>query len=169
MHMPTRFASRLRTLALALVLALPGMTCGSAPHSASAQSTEANITRLTANILARSQFAHHPLDKELAGRFLDRYLDSLDGNRSLILQSDVQSFSASAPSLIASSGSPKTSRTLSSGVNAPTCTIKADVPEYGAQQCMAAPMYMVTESGCAGMIADSAAGRLRRPSSIVLG
>ena len=99
MHMPTRFASRLRPLVLALCFAVPGMTCGAAAQSVSAQSTEANITRLTANILARSQFAHHPLDKELAGRFLDRYLDSLDGNRSLILQSDVQSFSAAQPGL----------------------------------------------------------------------
>jgi carboxyl-terminal processing protease len=54
--------------------------------------TEANITRLTANILERSQFAHHPLDAELAGKFLDNYLDSLDGTRSLFLQSDIAEF-----------------------------------------------------------------------------
>jgi carboxyl-terminal processing protease len=54
--------------------------------------TEANITRLTADILERSQFAHHPLDAELAGKFLDGYLDSLDGTRSLFLQSDVAEF-----------------------------------------------------------------------------
>ena len=47
------------------------------------QATEANITRLTANILARSQFAHHPLDKELSAKFLDRYLDALDERRSM--------------------------------------------------------------------------------------
>lgn len=103
MHMPTRLASRLRNLALALMLAqafMLAMTCGSATQSASAQGTEANITRLTANILARSQFAHHPLDKDLAGRFLERYLDSLDGNRSLFLQTDVQAFTAAAPNLV---------------------------------------------------------------------
>ena len=41
------------------------------------QATEANITRLTASILARSQFSHHPLDKELSAKFLDRYLDAI--------------------------------------------------------------------------------------------
>jgi carboxyl-terminal processing protease len=55
-------------------------------------STEANITRLTTNLLERSQFAHHPLDDDLAGKFLDNYLDGLDGTRSLFLQSDVDEF-----------------------------------------------------------------------------
>jgi carboxyl-terminal processing protease len=54
--------------------------------------TEANITRLTTNLLERSQFAHHPLDAELASKFLDGYLDSLDGSHSLFLQSDVAEF-----------------------------------------------------------------------------
>ena len=104
MLIPTRPASRLRLLllrtALGMALALPGLTCGTATHSASAQGTEANITRLTASILARSQFAHHPLDKELAAKFLDRYLDALDGNRSLFLQTDVQQFGGSQPTLV---------------------------------------------------------------------
>jgi carboxyl-terminal processing protease len=56
--------------------------------------TEANITRLTTNILERSQFAHHPLDADLAGKFLDGYLDALDGTRSLFLQSDLREFGA---------------------------------------------------------------------------
>ena len=55
-------------------------------------STEANITRLTTSILGRSQFAHHPLDAELANQFLDGYLDALDGSHSLFLQSDVAGF-----------------------------------------------------------------------------
>jgi carboxyl-terminal processing protease len=54
--------------------------------------TEANITRLTTDILERSQFAHHPLDTELAGKFLDSYLDALDGTHSLFLQTDVKDF-----------------------------------------------------------------------------
>ena len=47
---------------------------------------------MTAGFLEASQFAHHPLDTELAGKFLDRYLDDLDGSRSLFLQSDVEEF-----------------------------------------------------------------------------
>jgi carboxyl-terminal processing protease len=54
--------------------------------------TDAEITRLTSKILEKSQFAHHPLDDELAGKFLDRYLDTLDGQHMLFLQSDVDEF-----------------------------------------------------------------------------
>ncbi len=54
--------------------------------------TDAEITRLTSKILEKSQFAHHPLDDELAGKFLDRYLDTLDGKHMLFLQSDVDEF-----------------------------------------------------------------------------
>ena len=71
----------------------PARSAVSAKRGASEEpTTEANITRLTTNILERSQFAHHPLDSELAGKFLDGYLDSLDGNRSLFLQSDLAEF-----------------------------------------------------------------------------
>ena len=54
--------------------------------------TNTEITRLTSKILEKSQFAHHPLDAELAGKFLDRYLDALDGQHMLFLQSDVDEF-----------------------------------------------------------------------------
>ncbi len=71
----------------------PSSSAVSATLGASQQpTTEANITRLTTNILERSQFAHHPLDSELAGKFLDGYLDSLDGSRSLFLESDLAEF-----------------------------------------------------------------------------
>ena len=80
--------------AFVLVIAVAGRTLAGAPVSGrvDASGTDANVTRLTADILARSQFAHHPLDAELAARFLDRYLDALDGTRSLFLQSDVDEF-----------------------------------------------------------------------------
>src|ERR1039458_7286773 len=51
-----------------------------------------NITRITAGLLEHSQFSHHRLDEELAARFLDRYLDSLDPAHLLFLQSDAQEF-----------------------------------------------------------------------------
>ena len=56
--------------------------------------TDANITRLTASLLEHSQFSHHRLDDELAGRFLGRYLDSLDPAHLLFLQSDAQEFNS---------------------------------------------------------------------------
>jgi carboxyl-terminal processing protease len=71
------------------------MVLGSQPKSPAApDATEANITQVTAGFLEQSQLAHHPLDSELAGKFLDRYLDDLDGSHSLFLPSDIKELSA---------------------------------------------------------------------------
>src|SRR5215831_11198936 len=61
--------------------------------------TDAEITRLTSKILEKSQFAHHPLDDELAGKFLDRYLNTLDSQHIMFLQSDVDEFARFNPAL----------------------------------------------------------------------
>jgi len=89
-----RLAYPLVPLGLALIFACTGLGGRSAAEPSDAHSTEANITRLTTGIVERSQFAHHPFDSALAGTLLDRYLDSLDGTRSLFLQSDVDEFAA---------------------------------------------------------------------------
>jgi carboxyl-terminal processing protease len=73
---------------LALTL-LPSLTVAGAPETAAQRATEANITRVTTSLLASSQLAHHPLDEQLAGKLLDRYMDALDGTRSLLLATDV--------------------------------------------------------------------------------
>ena len=87
-----RLGYPLTALGLALTFACTGLGGRSAAAPSDAHSTEANITRLTTGILEHSQFAHHPFDSVLAGTLLDRYLDSLDGSRSLFLQSDVDEF-----------------------------------------------------------------------------
>ncbi|HEY2903873.1 MAG TPA: PDZ domain-containing protein, partial [Polyangia bacterium] len=94
MKLPTRLIASVTTAALVVVLA--GLTLAGQPavRPADLLSTDANITRLTTEILGRSQFAHHPLDVELAGRLLDRYMDALDGSHSIFLQSDVDEFAA---------------------------------------------------------------------------
>jgi len=61
--------------------------------------TKAAVTALTARILENSQFAHHRLDDGLAGKFLDRYLDTLDGGRMIFLQSDEEEFARFRPEL----------------------------------------------------------------------
>jgi carboxyl-terminal processing protease len=61
--------------------------------------TDRNITRITAELLEHSQFSHHRLDDELAAKFLDRYIDSLDPDRLLFLQPDVQKFDLFHPHL----------------------------------------------------------------------
>lgn len=64
-----------------------------------AKATDAAVTALTSKILESSQFAHQQLDSKLAGRFLDRYLDTLDSNHLIFLQSDIDEFAKSRPKL----------------------------------------------------------------------
>ena len=64
-----------------------------------AKATDAATTALTSKILENSQFAHQQLDETLAGKFLDRYLDSLDSAHLLFLQSDLAEFAHSRPAL----------------------------------------------------------------------
>jgi carboxyl-terminal processing protease len=64
-----------------------------------AEATDAATTALTSKILENSQFAHQQLDNKLAGKFLDRYLDTLDGTHQLFLQSDLDEFAKFRPTL----------------------------------------------------------------------
>ncbi|MES2476283.1 MAG: carboxy terminal-processing peptidase [Verrucomicrobiota bacterium] len=61
--------------------------------------TDAAITSLTTKLLENSQFAHQKLDDELAAKFLDRYLDTLDGNHMIFLQADIDEFRRALPAL----------------------------------------------------------------------
>ncbi|HEY2735146.1 MAG TPA: carboxy terminal-processing peptidase, partial [Polyangiales bacterium] len=90
MNRLNRLAAYWATLGLATVLAVncAGRTALAAPPGA----TEANITRLTTDILEHSQFSHHVLDRDLASKMLDSYLDALDGSRELFLKSDLDEF-----------------------------------------------------------------------------
>lgn len=54
--------------------------------------TEGNIARLTARILERSHYAQKPFDDEVSGKFLDRYLEALDGLHLMFLKSDLDEF-----------------------------------------------------------------------------
>lgn len=69
------------------------------PEPLDAQATDAATTALTSKILESSQFAHQELDSKLAGKFLDRYLDSLDAAHMLFLQSDIDEFAQYRPNL----------------------------------------------------------------------
>ena len=69
------------------------------PDALDAQGTDAATTAFTSKILENSQFAHRKLDNELAGKFLDRYLDALDGNHLLFLKSDLAEFARYRPTL----------------------------------------------------------------------
>jgi carboxyl-terminal processing protease len=90
MNLFTRFF----IIAGSFVIAVTGIATSrpTAPVAGAIESASANVVRLTAEVLERSQFAHHRLDDELAAKFLDRYLDALDGSRTLFFQSDQDEF-----------------------------------------------------------------------------
>ena len=88
-----RSRSALFTLATSATwLALASAPAAFAARELDAPATTAAVARLTTQILGSSQFAQHPLDDALAERFLERYLDALDGNHMVFLQSDVAEF-----------------------------------------------------------------------------
>src|SRR5512147_3244314 len=94
MRQPNRHSLHALTLSLAAaLLALHGRPAPAAP-AANDRTTESNIAGVTTMLLEQSQFSHHPLDAVWAGKFLERYLDALDGGHSLFLQSDLDEFSA---------------------------------------------------------------------------
>ncbi|MGH7295962.1 MAG: S41 family peptidase, partial [Polyangiaceae bacterium] len=93
MKLPT-FARPLVVLGLIVALASTVVAARSTAAPLAPGATEANITRLTTDVLARSQYAHHPFDDALAATLLDRYLDALDGTRSLFTQADVDTFTS---------------------------------------------------------------------------
>lgn len=98
MRMPSR--PRCAVLAIgALFIATAAAYALRTAQSLTPKETEQAITVLTTNILEKSQYAHHPLDDEMVGKFLDRYLDALDGSHMLFLQGDVEDFARFRPQL----------------------------------------------------------------------
>lgn len=69
------------------------------PDPLDAKATDAATTVITSKILENSQFAHQQLDDELAKKFLDRYLETLDGAHLVFLQSDIEEFTKQQPNL----------------------------------------------------------------------
>jgi carboxyl-terminal processing protease len=62
--------------------------------SSSSDSTDANIAQIEADMLQTYHYSQHPFDAEISGRFLDRYLETLDYAHLYFLQSDINEFEA---------------------------------------------------------------------------
>lgn len=94
---------QIRTLPVVSMLTLLVAFCAGGPAGLAEdeQPTEADITRVTANLLEGSQFLQLPLDSELCGQCLDLFLDTLDGAHLLFLQSDLDEFASFRPGLAA--------------------------------------------------------------------
>jgi carboxyl-terminal processing protease len=80
-------------LACTLFAAEPDITSKrAAGSSAPPDETERNVARLVGRMLERSHYSQTPLDDEVSSKFLDRYLDTLDGMHMQFLQSDIAEF-----------------------------------------------------------------------------
>ncbi len=98
MKIPSKSISAVFTISAALILSAAAVNRRSGETLDHAQTT-AVVAAMTTRILENSQFSHHRLDDELAGKFLDRYLDTLDGAHMIFLQSDVDEFAQFLPQL----------------------------------------------------------------------
>ncbi len=92
MKPPTKSISYILAISASLIVSATAFSLRSS-ETLDATETKAAVTAITTKILESSQFAHQRLDDALAGKFLDRYLDALDGGRMVLLQSDVAEFS----------------------------------------------------------------------------
>jgi carboxyl-terminal processing protease len=110
--------------ALALVVLLFG--AGRTRADESGEPTESHIARATTILLERLQFSWRPLDERLSSKFLDQYLDALDGAQLLFLQCDLDEFDRFRPDLAL--------MTLREGGTRPAHTIYARYLKRLAQQ-----------------------------------
>ena len=76
-----------------LVLALASAALTTRLHGTpAAENDEANIAKVTARLLENSGYTGHRAHEEVAGKFLDRYLDMLDPGRLYFFESDLAEF-----------------------------------------------------------------------------
>ncbi len=98
----------LSRVAVALLLTVSGVTCGTTPPPKPEKPAvaaapwkppapgllEGVVTRLTAMIMPRMHYERLPLDEQMSAKIFDAYFDRLDHERSFFLTSDIQDFSA---------------------------------------------------------------------------
>jgi carboxyl-terminal processing protease len=87
------------TLSTGLMVAAAAAFGFRSPAPLDDKATDAAVTAVTTKVLESSQIAHHRLDDELADKFLDRYLDTLDAGHMLFLKSDLDEFARFRPDL----------------------------------------------------------------------
>jgi len=75
---------------LAAQSAAPGLDDG---ETLAPEPRHEKIGQLVTEFVQKSHYRHADVDDALSAKVLDRYLESLDGNRLYLLQSDVDAFS----------------------------------------------------------------------------
>jgi carboxyl-terminal processing protease len=86
-----KFKSLLGGLGLALALGSAALTTR-LHETAATGSEEASIAKITARLLENSAYSSQGNTEQVSAKFLDHYLEMLDGNRLYFLQSDIEEF-----------------------------------------------------------------------------
>ncbi len=89
--------NRLLRLLLALSLAIP--VAAQAIEQLEPNDLESQAARLSAKVLTHYQYEHQRLDDQLSAKIFDNYLNSLDNNRMVFLQSDIERFASARDKL----------------------------------------------------------------------
>ncbi len=85
-------AKRLLPLLLAAAIGFSGASAALAPSEIAATAEQRRATSLIVQLMANYHYRKLPLDDALSVTLLERYVDSLDPNRSLFMQSDIDKF-----------------------------------------------------------------------------
>jgi carboxyl-terminal processing protease len=85
-----RMKNRFLLILLTLALAVPGTSQAFLQLMPDKQ--EAQAALLSARILTHYQYEHLPLDDKLSAKIFDSYLNTLDGNKMVFLQADIDRF-----------------------------------------------------------------------------
>jgi carboxyl-terminal processing protease len=71
----------------------PGVATVEVPENLSVSAKQSEVSRKVSDIIARFHYSRQRIDNSLSSAILDRYLDTLDGNRMYFLAADVSQFS----------------------------------------------------------------------------
>src|SRR3954454_6813367 len=82
-----------------IVVALNCISAIAAEAPAEPRKSDGQIAKAVTSLLQRESLSKQPLNDELAGRVLDRYLLALDPQRHYFLQADVDEFAKSRDAL----------------------------------------------------------------------
>ena len=91
----TKFETRCRWVAgiLASVLALPALaTTSDGTDQLRPDPRHESVGELVTEFIQKSHYLHISVDDDLSSRVMDRYIESLDGNRMYLLASDIELF-----------------------------------------------------------------------------
>jgi carboxyl-terminal processing protease len=87
------FTKSVSVAVLGVLLATPGVATVEELEKLAVSAKQSEVSRKVSEIIARFHYSRQRIDNSLSSAILDRYLDTLDGNRMYFLAGDVSGFS----------------------------------------------------------------------------